>query len=99
MTTIFFKKSRKPDNSNSLSFSRFLLFIFILCTDGNKWILFLLVTIIIHLFKPGRVSVEAAHTLYRCEVTSTNRSDWNLVRNVIPQKPPNLNKLTQLRLI
>lgn len=63
---------------------------FISCTDGNKWILFLLVIIIIHLFKPGRVSVEAAHTLYRCEVTSTNRSGWNLMRNVIPEKPPNL---------
>lgn len=59
----------------------------------------LLVIVIIPLFKPGEVSDEAAHVLYKREVTNVERSGWNLMRNVIPEKTPNLYKLMQLRLI
>lgn len=54
--------------------------------------------VIICLFKPGGVSDDVTHILYKCEVTSVKRSGWNLMRNVIPEKPPNLDKLMQLRL-
>lgn len=59
----------------------------------------LLVFVIICLFKFVGVSDEAAHILHKCEVTSVNSSGWNLMTNVIPEKPPNLYKLMQLRLI
>lgn len=74
-------------------------FISILCINGSNLILLLIVLVIIHLFKPGGVSDEAAHILYKCEVTSMKRSGWNLMRNIIPEKPTNLYKLMQLRLI